>query len=68
MLDGQRMRYRRVHRGMTQADLAKAVGKDQKAISAYERGVRQPHPKTIAAIAEALRCNAEAIMVELSDS
>jgi len=53
-MDGERLRYWRLARGMTLRDLAKRSGVNHSAISLMERGKRRPHPGTVLRIAEAL--------------
>lgn len=40
LVDGRELRQRRLERGLTQSQLAEAVGKSKSAISQIERGVR----------------------------
>ena len=52
---GQNIRYRRSELGMTQVELAAAVGITQGALSDIECGKRSPGAKTIAIFAEILK-------------
>ena len=45
----------RIRSGLTQAELAKRIGTDQKAISGYERGTRSPKLDKIPKLAKVLQ-------------
>lgn len=49
----------RIARGITQAQLAEAIGCLQKDISRYENGTYVPKPHMLAKIAKALECTME---------
>lgn len=49
---GLRIRTMRLSRGMTQADLAKAIGQSQSSITMYETGRREPDFETLEALAD----------------
>ena len=49
---GQRIKTMRLSRGMTQADLAKAIGQSQASITMYETGKREPDFETLEALAD----------------
>ena len=49
---GQRIRTMRLSRGITQADLAKAIGQSQSSITMYETGRREPDFETLEALAD----------------
>ena len=49
---GQRIRTMRLSRGMTQADLAKAICQSQSSITMYETGRREPDFETLEAMAD----------------
>lgn len=51
---GERIRKFRKARGMTQAQVAQAIGATEGAVRHYEHGDRTPGPEQIAAIAEVL--------------
>jgi transcriptional regulator with XRE-family HTH domain len=51
---GEKLRELRKARGMTQQQLAKAVGVKWEAISRWERGVREPGWSNVLALASAL--------------
>ena len=51
---GQRIKTMRLSRGMTQADLAKAIGQSQASITMYETGKREPDFETLEALADDL--------------
>lgn len=44
--------------GMTQTQLAEAIGKTTNTVSSYERGERFPRWQTLNKIADVLRCDA----------
>ena len=54
MTTGERIKRIRTDRGVTQRELAKAVGTTYQNISQYERGLRQPKVETLLAIARHL--------------
>lgn len=62
MIDGKRLRTRRIQRGLSQRALAVLAQTDQKAISSYETGTRSPHPRTLMRLAQALGCTPSTIM------
>lgn len=47
----------RVDRGLTQSDVARSMGKTPSYVCDLERGRRDPNVRTIASIADALRCD-----------
>ena len=49
---GQRIKTMRLSRGMTQADLAKAISQSQASITMYETGKREPDFETLEALAD----------------
>ena len=49
---GQRIKTMRLSRGMTQADLAKALDQSQASIMMYETGKREPDFETLEALAD----------------
>lgn len=51
---GDNIRRIRKARGMYQRDLGAQIGRTQKAVSAWEKGIRQPSNDDIRAVAEAL--------------
>ena len=51
-----RLRRRRLEKGWTLKDLSDRVGLSQRTLSLLERGVREPRPTTISALAQALDC------------
>jgi transcriptional regulator with XRE-family HTH domain len=53
-LNGEKIRRRRRHLGLSQADLARRVGVDQKTISRYERGEIAPEGENLTSLAAAL--------------
>ncbi|MFD9704179.1 helix-turn-helix domain-containing protein [Lentzea sp. NPDC059081] len=54
MLTPSRLTLARTRRGLTAAELARKAGVQARAISEYERGVRQPKPATIESLAGVL--------------
>lgn len=52
----------RLAAGMTQAQLAAAVGCTQKDVSRWERGVYSPKTETLSKIAQALGCAMEDLL------
>lgn len=53
----QRIKEARESIGLTQAAVGSAVGVQGLAVSRWERGESEPQAKTLAALAEALRCD-----------
>lgn len=49
---GEMIRIRRESRGMTQAQLASAIGMSESAIAMYEAGKRKPKDNTVEALAD----------------
>ena len=49
---GQRIKTMRLSRGMTQADLARAINQSQSSITMYETGRREPDFETMEAFAD----------------
>lgn len=67
---GPRIRQARERIGMSQKDLAQAVGRDQKAISEYESGTRKIYAVELAAFAQVLQVSVNFLIpveVESSD-
>lgn len=58
---GDRIRKYRKARGMTQAQVAEAIGATEGAVRHYEHGDRTPGPEQIAAIAEVLGVSPSAL-------
>jgi len=58
----QNMRARRKELGMSQVDLAKAMGVNQPYVSQLESGERSPQLETIAKVAEALSTTPDALL------
>jgi transcriptional regulator with XRE-family HTH domain len=59
---GKRLRELRNRQGMTQVQLAQAVGVDQTLISNYERGAVRLHGALVAAFAKALGTSADEVL------
>ena len=53
-MDGRRIKYYRLKKGLTTEALAKAIGCTKAAISLYESGEREPNAETIKKIADTL--------------
>ena len=51
---GERLRKARVDKGMSQGDLADAIGLTQASISQFEKGLRMPTPANIRKFAQIL--------------
>lgn len=69
MATGQRIKTLRIAAGMTQKQLAEAVGLTEPAIRNYERGIRSPKPAIIAKIASALEVSPDSLRkVEVGDA
>lgn len=62
MTTGERIKRIRIARGVTQKELAEAVGTTYQNISQYERGLRQPKYKAIMRIADALQVSPDMLM------
>lgn len=61
----QKMRSRRRALGMTQEDLAGALGVDQTSISDWERGKREPDLATLHGIAKALKWHPAVLLADV---
>ena len=61
---GQRLRKARVDKGMSQEELARAMGLTQASISQFEKGQRTPTPANIRKFAEILGVQEEALAGE----
>lgn len=61
-MDGERLKYWRLVRGMTQRDLAGKAGTTHAAVSQIEAGKRQPRPSMILKLAEALGVKPEDLL------
>lgn len=67
-MDGERLRYWRLVRGMTQRDLADRAGTTHAAISHIEAGKRQPRPSMILKLAEALGVKPEELLRGITET
>lgn len=65
---GREIRRRRTNAGMTQSDLAKAVGISQSAVVQIERGYKMPSIATLERICEVLGATASVIMIDAVES
>ncbi len=63
---GERLRHLRRRANMTQRDLAERSGVAQNAISRIERGVNQPQPATVSALAGALDTSVGTLLGDLN--
>lgn len=61
------IRKAREARGMTQADLAAAIGTDQTHVAHWESGRREPNLSNACAIASALLCSLDALVGRSTD-
>ncbi len=52
----------REKKGLSQSALAEQIGVTRQAVSAYEKGTRQPSPAVIVNIAKALECTTDYIL------
>ena len=62
---GRRIRDARKEAGMTQAALAKAIGRDAMTVSRLERGLNEPTLPTAAAICSALNVTLDSLMTDV---
>lgn len=60
---GKRLREIRERRGMTQEDVARAIGTDWMRISRYERGLHLPTADKIVSLARVLRVTTDALLL-----
>lgn len=58
----ERLKARREALGLSQSDLARAVGLTPQSVSAYENGVRRASGDVIAAFANVLKCSADYLL------
>lgn len=63
---GQHIRTMRLSRGMTQADLAKAIDQSQSSITMYETGRREPDFETLEALADVFNVPMSSFMGDFS--
>lgn len=64
---GANIRTRRESRGLTQAELAAALGTSQKVVSHYETGHRAPSPDRLEALAAVLEVETDDLMAPVED-
>ena len=57
---------RRRQLGLTQSDLATALGQKQPDVSNYEKGARQPTIETLFRLADALKVNGDTLLRKLA--
>lgn len=57
-----KLKAKRIEKGLTQEQLGKAVGVSYRAIYQYESGRREPNLKTLRALALALKCKIDDIV------
>jgi predicted transcriptional regulator len=66
--DPDELRHRRIEAGLNQIDLANLTGLHQTYISYLERGLKNPTPRTLKAIADALpECEVVDLLRKRSD-
>jgi transcriptional regulator with XRE-family HTH domain len=53
--DREKLRAERIKQDLTQAQLAERLGAERNRVSEWESGTRAPHPRTLRALADALR-------------
>lgn len=63
MTTGERIKKARKNAGMTQKELADALGVDESYISQYETGRRSPKLQTMHKLAEALKLSSPALLM-----
>jgi DNA-binding XRE family transcriptional regulator len=66
-IDGSRVKQLREHAFLTQAELAKQVHVTRATIQNIERGVQEPRPSTVRALAKALDVPARTLIVQVND-
>lgn len=54
-----KLKILRVTKGMSQQELAKALGVTQGAVSQWETGIKQPNEKMLCRLAEVLECDSK---------
>lgn len=59
---GEKLKAAREAAGMSQTELAEAVGRYQKDISLYEKGLREPGALTLKKMAQALGCSMDSLV------
>lgn len=59
---GERVRARRMARGMTQLQLGEAAGLEESAISHVETGRREPRARALTRLARALACSSDYLL------
>jgi transcriptional regulator with XRE-family HTH domain len=59
---GEKLKEAREAAGMSQTELAEAVGRHQKDISLYEKGQREPGALTLKKMAQALGCSMDELV------
>jgi transcriptional regulator with XRE-family HTH domain len=65
---GERIRAARLSRGMTQAEVAAAIGRTKPSVCNYEAGRVVPHVGTLVALCGALRRSLDWLLLGLSRS
>ena len=54
-----KLKILRVTKGLSQQELAKALGVTQGAVSQWETGIKQPNEKMLCRLAEVLECDSK---------
>lgn len=60
-LNGDALRLRRVYRGLSREDVARACGVSAQSVGAWERGQRTPSSAALAALVRVLRTSVGAL-------
>jgi len=68
MVFGQRLRYLRESKKMTQKELAKALNSSESTIGMYERGEREPNFETVGKIASYFGVSVDFLLGHTNDS
>lgn len=61
---GERIKQARVKAGLTQVDLAAAIGMDPSSVSHWERDVSSPQSESLAAVARALGVTVDSLCAD----
>lgn len=58
----ERLKTRREELGLSQSDVARAIGLTPQIVSAYECGVKRASGEVVAAIADVLKCSTDYLL------
>lgn len=61
-MNKERLKARREALGLSQSDIARAIGLTPQAVSAYENGVKRASGVVVAAIADVLNCSTDYLL------